>query len=55
MCGPSTVNLMGPEGLRGGDFCFPLGLRMVEELLAARGISVSHETGSSQNLFQNAR
>jgi putative transposase len=25
-------------------FRFPLGLRMVEELLAARGISVSHET-----------
>ena len=25
-------------------FCFPLGLRMVEELLAARGIIVSHET-----------
>ena len=23
---------------------FPLGLRMVEELLAARGITVSHET-----------
>jgi len=26
-------------------FRFPLGLRMVEELLAARGIIVSHETG----------
>jgi putative transposase len=25
-------------------FRFPLGLRMVEELLAARGIIVSHET-----------
>src|SRR5262250_3182965 len=25
-------------------FRFPLGLRMVEELLAARGITVSHET-----------
>jgi hypothetical protein len=25
-------------------FRFPLGLRMVEELLAARGIMVSHET-----------
>src|SRR3982750_4504496 len=25
-------------------FRFPLGLRMVEELLAARGIAVSHET-----------
>ena len=25
-------------------FCFPLGLRLVEELLAARGIIVSHET-----------
>jgi putative transposase len=25
-------------------FAFPLGLRMVEELLAARGIIVSHET-----------
>jgi putative transposase len=25
-------------------FRFPLGLRMVEELLAARGIVVSHET-----------
>ena len=28
-------------------FRFPLGLRMVEELLAARGIIVSHETGGS--------
>src|SRR5918993_4048642 len=26
------------------DFRFPLGLRMVEETLAARGIVVSHET-----------
>jgi putative transposase len=26
------------------DFRFPLGLRMVEEMLAARGITVSHET-----------
>src|SRR3712207_1471678 len=26
-------------------FRFPLGLRMVEELLAARGIVVSHQTG----------
>src|ERR671912_1138482 len=26
------------------DFRFPLGLRMVEEVLAARGITVSHET-----------
>ena len=25
-------------------FCFPLSLRMVEEMLAARGIEVSHET-----------
>jgi putative transposase len=25
-------------------FRFPLGLRMVEEMLAARGIEVSHET-----------
>jgi putative transposase len=25
-------------------FCFPLSLRMVEEMLAARGIVVSHET-----------
>src|SRR3954462_2307087 len=25
-------------------FCFPLGLRMVEEMLAARGIIVSHES-----------
>ncbi len=25
-------------------FCFPLGLRLVEELLGARGIVVSHET-----------
>jgi putative transposase len=25
-------------------FCFPLSLRMVDELLAARGIIVSHET-----------
>src|SRR3954469_8301726 len=25
-------------------FRFPLGLRMVEEMLAARGITVSHET-----------
>ena len=25
-------------------FRFPLGLRMVEEMLAARGIAVSHET-----------
>ena len=25
-------------------FRFPLGLRMVEEMLAARGIDVSHET-----------
>ena len=25
-------------------FCFPLSLRMVDELLAARGITVSHET-----------
>jgi transposase-like protein len=28
-------------------FRFPLGLRMVEELLAARGIIVSHETCGS--------
>ena len=28
-------------------FCFPLGLRTVEELLAARGIIVSHETGNA--------
>src|ERR671939_1723888 len=26
------------------DFRFPLGLRMVEEMLAARGITVTHET-----------
>jgi putative transposase len=26
------------------DFRFPLSLRMVEEMLAARGIVVSHET-----------
>jgi len=25
-------------------FCFPLSLRMVEEMLALRGITVSHET-----------
>jgi putative transposase len=25
-------------------FCIPLSLRMVEEMLAARGIKVSHET-----------
>jgi putative transposase len=25
-------------------FCFPLSLRMVEEMLAARGIIVSHES-----------
>jgi putative transposase len=28
-------------------FRFPLGLRMVEELLAARGIIVSHENGAA--------
>ena len=28
-------------------FRFPLGLRMVEELLAARGIVVSHETSDN--------
>ena len=29
-------------------FRFPLGLRMVEELLAERGIIVSHETSGSE-------
>src|ERR1700730_8170712 len=31
-------------------FRFPLGLRMVEELLAARGIIVSHETDYNRRL-----
>ena len=31
-------------------FRFPLSLRMVEEMLAARGITVSHETGAMVNL-----
>jgi putative transposase len=28
-------------------FRFPLSLRMVEEMLAARGILINHETGAS--------
>ena len=37
-------------------FRFPLGLRMVEELLAARGVIVSHETVLSglSNLARNS-
>src|SRR5918912_3257413 len=51
MTPPSTPSYAGhrfpPEVIShavGLDFRFPLGLRMVEELLAARGIIVSHET-----------
>jgi putative transposase len=31
-------------------FRFPLSLRMVEEMLAARGIAVSHEDGAAMGL-----
>jgi transposase-like protein len=34
-------------------FRFPLSLRMVDELLAARGIAVSHETGVAARFVQN--
>src|SRR3954466_7325728 len=51
MTPPSTPSYAGhrfPPAIIGHAvwlyFRFPLGLRMVEEMLAARGITVSHET-----------
>jgi putative transposase len=47
-CSPSYAVYRFPAEVIGYTvwlyFCFPLSLRMVEEMLAARGIVVSHET-----------
>jgi putative transposase len=43
-CHPRYARDRFPAEVISHAVCFPLSLRMVEEMLAARGILVSHET-----------